>query len=663
MLINKVYIENFRCYYGENNISLNKNGKITLIYGDSGRGKSSFLQFFRWMFYSEYDFGKTDDKAIFNEVAYKEKKPGEKLRVSGRIEFEHLGVQYSLIKSFMVTVSFNVKGARIDSQETNLSILNNNNWEPFAGDISNKINSILPKALSKYFFLDGEKARDIVLNSSELKKAISAMFGLNVYEEALSHIGHKNKGNSVLGYYNREMTGKLKPQSGLLNNMTPAEFQEAIQDLYEEIEDLKAQRHEIIDKIEAKNTRKEEIFKIIGEANSQNNIKRLIKLDEDAIKRNEGIIKNKQKEIGNLFYKTYPYLFLAKLASKSSTILREKNLSFAHSYHNIFENLKKDLLKEILEKGTCVCGRELDKESEKRINDIVSVMPPDSYTYQFGQFVSKSKNKIQWAEHEIMNYDLILNEIAKLEKENKGYLDDIRDKMDDLKRLEGATVLVEELEQIKADIDQLSRLKAGLEGKIAQKKQIYEISNKKLESVLKNNQVSTKYTEIINFFEQLKQLIAVEKNNREQQVKTVLNDCVRSVFKKLTTQTELDAGKLQFIKDDFSLRTTYLSGGQLAVDEYSYVIGIVKALKECDVDNDENPIIIDAPFAFTGDEQSEHIFRTLPTISNQTVLLTLDLHKIREALGDTKLYDFYIIKNDSQEKATIERGNINEIDF
>ena len=663
MLINKVYIENFRCYYGENNISLNKNGKITLIYGDSGRGKSSFLQFFRWMFYSEYDFGKTDDKAIFNEVAYKEKKPGEKLRVSGRIEFEHLGVQYSLIKSFMVTVSFNVKGARIDSQETNLSILNNNNWEPFAGDISNKINSILPKALSKYFFLDGEKARDIVLNSSELKKAISAMFGLNVYEEALSHIGHKNKGNSVLGYYNREMTGKLKPQSGLLNNMTPAEFQEAIQDLYEEIEDLKAQRHEIIDKIEAKNTRKEEIFKIIGEANSQNNIKRLIKLDEDAIKRNEGIIKNKQKEIGNLFYKTYPYLFLAKLASKSSTILREKNLSFAHSYHNIFENLKKDLLKEILEKGTCVCGRELDKESEKRINDIVSVMPPDSYTYQFGQFVSKSKNKIQWAEHEIMNYDLILNEIAKLEKENKGYLDDIRDKMDDLKRLEGATVLVEELEQIKADIDQLSRLKAGLEGKIAQKKQIYEISNKKLESVLKNNQVSTKYTEIINFFEQLKQLIAVEKNNREQQVKTVLNDCVRSVFKKLTTQTELDAGKLQFIKDDFSLRTTYLSGGQLAVDEYSYVIGIVKALKECDVDNDENPIIIDAPFAFTGDEQSEHIFRTLPTISNQTVLLTLDLHKIREALGDTKLYDFYIIKNDSQEKATIERGDINEIDF
>ena len=663
MLINNVVIENFRCYYGENNISFNKNGKITLIYGDSGRGKSSFLQFFRWMFYSEYDFGKTDDKAIFNEVAYKEHKPGEKMRVSGRIDFEHMGVQYSLVKTFFVNVSFNVKAARIDSQEINLSILNGNNWEPYNGDISNKINNILPKALSKYFFLDGEKARDIVLNSGELKKAISSMFGLNVYEEALSHIGNKNKRNSVLGYYSSEMAGKMKPQSGLLNNMTPAEFQESIQELYESIEELKRDRHDIMDQIEAKNSRKDEIFKIIGEANSQNNIKRLIKLDEDAIKKNEATIKAKQKEIGNLFYKTYPYLFLAQLASQSSTTLREKNLSFAKSYHNIFENLKKDLLKEILEKGTCVCGRELDSASEKRINDIISVMPPDSYTYQFGQFVSKSKNKIQWAEHEIMNYDLILNEIAKLEKENKGYSDDIKEKMDDLKRLEGAAALVEELEQIKVDVEQLSKIKAGLEGKIAQKKQIYEISNKQLESMMKNNQVSSKYTEILNFFEQLRQLIAIEKNNRELQVKTVLNDCVRSVFKQLTTQTELDADKLQFIKDDFSLRTTYLSGGQLAVDEYSYVIGIIKALKECDVDNDENPIIIDAPFAFTGDDQSDHIFRTLPTISSQTVLLTLDLHKIRDALGDKKLYDFYIIKNDSQEKATIERGDINEIDF
>ena len=42
MIISNIIIENFRCYYGKSEISFNQNGKSTLIYGDSGYGKSSF---------------------------------------------------------------------------------------------------------------------------------------------------------------------------------------------------------------------------------------------------------------------------------------------------------------------------------------------------------------------------------------------------------------------------------------------------------------------------------------------------------------------------------------------------------------------------------------------------------------------------------------------
>ena len=52
MRISNILIKNFRCYYDENSLSFNNEGKITLIYGDSGYGKSSFLQFFKWMFYN-----------------------------------------------------------------------------------------------------------------------------------------------------------------------------------------------------------------------------------------------------------------------------------------------------------------------------------------------------------------------------------------------------------------------------------------------------------------------------------------------------------------------------------------------------------------------------------------------------------------------------------
>ncbi len=659
MVIHNVKITNFRCYYGTSSLTFNSDGKITLIYGDSGYGKSSFLQFFRWMFYGDYYFGTTDDKPLFNIAAYKERKAGENVEVSGQIDFDHLGVSYRLNKTQLFSVSFRMNNSSLQKSDWKLQILGEDGgYHPFTGDLANKINSILPKELSKYFLLDGERSRDIVLNSNELKKAIYSLFGIDAYNEAISHIGSKNAKYSVLGHYAGLLAANTTQTVG---NMSITDMQEATQELYEIIEEMKAKRKEVMALIEQKNARRDEIFKILGAASSKGNIESLIKANQRTIKDNEAKIVTYQHNIGNLFYRTYPYLFLAEIASKSSVVLRKKNLEYASNYRNVFENLKKDLLKEIIAKNMCVCGRELDDESRNRINGIIDIMPPGSYVYEFGQFVSKAKGRIKKAQSETMAYENFTSHIAKLEDENRHLEDQIQEKLDELKRLNDSKDLVEELERIKADIEKLNREKAGYEGKIAQKKQIYDMSNKQLTAALKNSKVSGQFTEKIEFFEKVAALLKNERDMREIQVRSTLNACVRDIFKKLTTQTELDADKIQFVNDDFSLRTTYLTGGQLAVDVYSYVIGIIKALQECQMDNNENPIIVDAPFAFTGNIQSEHIFKTLPTVSRQTVLLTLDLNKIKKLLGETDLYEFYVIKNESQEKATIERGDINAI--
>ena len=659
MLIHNVKITNFRCYYGTSSLTFNSDGKITLIYGDSGYGKSSFLQFFRWMFYGDYYFGSTDDKPLFNIAAYNECKTGESVEVSGQIDFEHLGVSYRLNKTQLFSIAIRMNNSTLQKSDWKLQILGEDGgYHPFAGDLANKINSILPKELSKYFLLDGERSRDIVLNSGELKKAIYSLFGIDAYNEAITHIGSRNAKFSVLGHYAGLLAANTTQMVG---NMSITDMQEATQELYETIEDMKAKRKEVMATIEQKNARRDEIFKILGAVSSKGNIESLIKANQRTIKDNEAKIITYQHNIGNLFYRSYPYLFLAEIASKSSTVLRKKNLEYASNYRNVFENLKKDLLKEIIEKNMCVCGRELDDESRNRINGIIDIMPPGSYVYEFGQFVSKAKNRIKKAQTDTMGYESLTSSIAKLEEENRHLDDEIHEKLEELKRLNDSKDLVEELEHIKLDIEKLNREKAGYEGKIAQKKQIYEMSNKQLNAALKNSKVSGQFAEKIEFFEQVADLLKKERDAREIQVRATLNLCVREIFKKLTTQTELDADKIQFVNNDFSLRTTYLTGGQLAVDVYSYVIGIIKALQECKMDNNENPIIVDAPFAFTGNIQSEHIFKTLPTVSKQTILLTLDLNKIKKLLGETDLYEFYIIKNDSQEKATIERGDINAI--
>ena len=662
MVINSIKITNFRCYYGTSTLSFNANGKITLIYGDSGYGKSSLLQFFRWMFYNDYNFGKNDDKPLFNIAAYKEKEVGDSIEVGGQIDFEHLGLSYRLNKTQIFNVSIQMKNSSLQKSDYKLQVIDEDGgYHPYSGDVANKINSILPKELSQYFLLDGERSRDIVLNSEELRKAIHSLFGLDAYTEALSHIGtNKNSKTTVLGHYASLLAAN---STQTINGMSIADMQDTIQELYDVIEKAKAERKEIMAKIEQKNARRDEILKILGAVASKSNIESLIKSNQQIIKSNQQEILSLQHNIGNLFYRTYPYLFLAKITSDSSAVLRKKNIEYASSYQNVFENLKKDLLKEIIQKNICVCGRELDDASRTRINAIIDIMPPGSYVYEFGQFISKAKTRIKAAESDTMKYETYTSRIAQLEEKNSHIEDEIQEKLDELKRLNDAKDLVTELEDIEAEIQQLNNAKAGYEGKIAQKKQVYEKSNKILNDALKNAKVSAFYKDRLDFFENVSELLRAEKDIKENQVRTTLNSCVREIFKKLTTQTELDADKIQFVNDDFSLRTTYLTGGQLAVDVYSYVIGIIKALQECQMENNENPIIIDAPFAFTGNIQSEHIFKTLPTVSKQTILLTLDLNKIKKLLGETELYDFYIIKNDSQEQATIVRGDINAIKF
>lgn len=140
MIISNVVIENFRCYYGKSSIQFNQDGKITLIWGDSGYGKSSFLQFFRWMFYGNPDFGTTNDKPLYNISAYKEAKIGDSLRVYGQIDFEHLGVKYSLRKEVKYAVSISVANAKKESSDCSFMILTNDTWVPYSGDVNNKIN-------------------------------------------------------------------------------------------------------------------------------------------------------------------------------------------------------------------------------------------------------------------------------------------------------------------------------------------------------------------------------------------------------------------------------------------------------------------------------------------------------------------------------------------
>ena len=59
MNLQKITYRNFRNYGKKGEVVFSKNGKITLIYGTNGDGKTTFHQLFKWILYGEVTFNNT----------------------------------------------------------------------------------------------------------------------------------------------------------------------------------------------------------------------------------------------------------------------------------------------------------------------------------------------------------------------------------------------------------------------------------------------------------------------------------------------------------------------------------------------------------------------------------------------------------------------------
>ena len=88
MKIKSIEIENFRQFKGNQVIEFDTDGKITVILGDNGTGKTTLAQFFNWVFMEIQIFSKEDHNAkLYNTHIDDELQAGEKFNVRGVVNF------------------------------------------------------------------------------------------------------------------------------------------------------------------------------------------------------------------------------------------------------------------------------------------------------------------------------------------------------------------------------------------------------------------------------------------------------------------------------------------------------------------------------------------------------------------------------------------------
>ena len=200
MKINKIKLDNFRIYRGSNEIDLSskKDKNISIIAGKNGFGKTTFLTSLIWCFYGKL-MSQVEDKYrldIRNSGGYEsyldsllnrtEKTSNNANTISVEIELADLLIPSIPCRTVSIKREYNFKTLKetltilIDGDENELT--KSVGYEVFINDF------ILPREIAKFFFFDAEKIVSLAEAKSKeelrsLSRAYSEVLGIKKYED------------------------------------------------------------------------------------------------------------------------------------------------------------------------------------------------------------------------------------------------------------------------------------------------------------------------------------------------------------------------------------------------------------------------------------------------------------------------------------------------
>jgi len=180
MIINRVTVTNYMCYYEENTFSFSKG--LNIILGENGEGKTKLFEAIEWLF----NGGKTDLNLFISAKKLHEMAVDEKAEVSVSLSAERYGEKYHVSRKFDV-----IKLADGNCTVSNPSITGieeNKKGERSQVDGERLLNHIFPSQIRRYSLFKGESELNIFENDEVLIELVN-MFADAKYYDKYSKIG------------------------------------------------------------------------------------------------------------------------------------------------------------------------------------------------------------------------------------------------------------------------------------------------------------------------------------------------------------------------------------------------------------------------------------------------------------------------------------------
>ncbi|MBE0470966.1 MAG: AAA family ATPase [Methyloprofundus sp.] len=644
MKIKSIIVENFRSFYGEQEIVLSSDDKknTTLLYALNGVGKTNLLNAVLWCLHKQFSpgFKKTDD--ILNNEAKRRNRKSYHVTIC----FEEGGREYIVKRS----------GGEIE----NFRVLMNNdgNYEEIAQEPALFMNSIIPKDMAAYFINDGEGS-DLELDSEgmiSVRGSIRDILGFNIANKTIHDLGRiRTELRSEL-----ERLDKDQELSDIENKLEV--FDKSIEE-----KTLQLDQNKIL--LEDYRFAKDGVDKKLGSINSfevkrmQANRKKL-EIELASVKRS--LVEAEYNKI-SLIRKYSWVAFSDKLTKEGLDFIDESEVQ-----GRIPAPFNIQLVHDILKESECICGAEISVGSEayNRIQSLLSEAADPGLI-----------NRLQRARGRLIAIDTLADGGAQSIDDNFKLCHRLQDRVSRI----GSELEVLSLDLEKFNIVEISDLeieRRNLDAKIT-------ATNRDI-GRLEDNLKSLKSTRKAKHDESLRlsslspraQFIRNKINIVEEMLlvlKAELDEAEGAIFDNLKSKIDLFLDK--YLVQDYKVRITPdfklglvdrndvlvpPSKGQGAILKFIYISSLISIARERRdlasailTPGAIAPLIIDAPFSHLSKEYAENIARELPKQVDQLVIFMYQdndkkIDEVLEASGS--LGKFYLLTSEisGEPKAGVE---------
>ncbi|MDY6228882.1 MAG: AAA family ATPase [Clostridium sp.] len=633
MIIKKIILKDFFRYYGEQVIdcTINQEKNVIVIIGENGRGKTTLLSAFNWVFYDEIIKPLKLDN-ILNYRKRNEMEIGDNAEASVTIFFEEGGIEYKIV-STLIFNKVNNNTVNLINKKTQKNIFkiesNGNETELNYNIATEKL--LIPKDLRGFFFFDGEHISRLakVDGKKEIKNAILNVLGISYLYNAKDH----------LTFIKKSLMQELKIYK--LKNTNQNDIEWDHNKVEKEIEQIEKEIKNINDKLDVSRGTLEDLNNIIGTSDitavkeledKNNKITNKLKEYKQKLVETERDIK---KHIGTSFKYYLMYNYINDV---------EQLLELKRKEGRLPSNIKYTFIEDLIEKGICICGTCL-KDGTKEYESILK-LKEQAGSQELDDAYYNLKNLINIIKKEHNDFYIKLNSMTLNREKIKENIYNFNEELKIInKKLDNTdSDNIKEASKtrgiLKIEIDELIKKLGVLENSLEQKVKEKDELEKKLILSIKNNKEIEKTKRKIEITEKL-----LNANNDftkmfAEMVRQELDLKIKDVFSKITNKDYRVAiltkdfelkivSKLnEYDLEDYDKREEVLSTGEEQITSLSFIGALVSYAKD-NKDNiilskltgEDYPIVMDSPFGNLDEIHTINVAANIGKLAPQVIIV------------------------------------------